>query len=257
MLPSKDDFPQYFEFTETPISLAEVRENVRTAKYDTLAAFESDLKLMFNNARRFNAVGSRLWLAAESLERLAARKLEKGTGKQAQQLVGSDKLGPELATACAPASGASCANCRWTRGTALGYWHKSRWWRRTTSGARQDPLPGLGEEVGRVVRQGQRGPRPAGTHTDQVKDMDEVLPADDQSLLTARACVLPKVTLKVTATGSRRQAARHAPDGRGRGRVVPPRPRRGAPRAHVLRADRRRPRPRWWSTCAAATASCC
>ena len=129
MLPSKDDFPQYFEFTETPISLAEVRENVRTAKYDTLAAFESDLKLMFNNARRFNAVGSRLWLAAESLERLAARKLEKGTGKQAQQLVGSNELGPELAAACAPDAfwrklreGLSLDS----RDSARGHWHKSK-----------------------------------------------------------------------------------------------------------------------------------
>ena len=204
-LPSKEFFPQYFEFTEKPMSITELRENVRTAKYDTIAAFESDLKLMFNNARRFNAVGSRLWLAAESLERLAARKLEKGSGKGAQQLAGTDKLSDELEAACAP-------DAFWrklrkdlsldTRDSKRGHWHKSK-------------VVEMDDELGRVKIHFQGWAKkwdewyakdsldlqPAGTHTDQKPEVEEVLPADDQSLLTARAFrVLPKVTLKVTVT---------------------------------------------------------
>lgn len=54
-----------------PLCLSEVRDKVDRSGYESMAAFEADLKLIVNNAKRFNAVGSRLYLDAEAIEKVA------------------------------------------------------------------------------------------------------------------------------------------------------------------------------------------
>ena len=50
-LPSRKDYPDYFEDIEKPIALDKIRQKVVKNKYRNLAQLEEDIVLMCNNAR--------------------------------------------------------------------------------------------------------------------------------------------------------------------------------------------------------------
>lgn len=58
----------YYSIIKNPISFSEIRAKAVGLNYESLLGslgVEKDLALMCNNAKRFNAVGSAVWLASE------------------------------------------------------------------------------------------------------------------------------------------------------------------------------------------------
>ncbi|KAI8802971.1 SNF2-family ATP dependent chromatin remodeling factor snf21 [Cladochytrium replicatum] len=73
-LPSKRDYPSYYQIIAQPISLTEIEKRIHSAHYDIASAFRDDVILMFNNARTFNADGSAIYDDANVMERAFVAK---------------------------------------------------------------------------------------------------------------------------------------------------------------------------------------
>jgi len=64
----EQSLPGYYSVVKNPICFKDIRTKAKDLKYEALLGrlgVERDLKLMCDNAKRFNAVGSAIWLAAE------------------------------------------------------------------------------------------------------------------------------------------------------------------------------------------------
>lgn len=75
-LPSREEYPDYYTTITNPISLNLILSNVDANKYATPADLQTDLDIMFENAKKYNQEGSAVYADAEELQR-AARKLIK------------------------------------------------------------------------------------------------------------------------------------------------------------------------------------
>ena len=69
-LPSKEDYPDYYELITEPISLKEIEERVDQSHYKNIAEFRKDLRKMFDNAKTFNEEGSMVYEDAVELQQL-------------------------------------------------------------------------------------------------------------------------------------------------------------------------------------------
>lgn len=69
-LPSRKDFPEYFNVIEKPIALNKIRERIEKLQYPDEQAFMDDLKLMFDNCKYFNEETSQIYKDAQQLEEL-------------------------------------------------------------------------------------------------------------------------------------------------------------------------------------------
>ena len=59
-LPSKKEYPDYYDDIEKPIALDKIRTKVIKGKYRNLHQMEEDIVLMCNNAREYNVEGTEL-----------------------------------------------------------------------------------------------------------------------------------------------------------------------------------------------------
>lgn len=73
-LPSRKDYPDYFEDIEKPIALDKIRQKVVKNKYRNLSTMEEDIVLMCNNAREYNVEGSQIYNDATTIMRVARQK---------------------------------------------------------------------------------------------------------------------------------------------------------------------------------------
>ncbi|KAI5184932.1 ATP-dependent helicase STH1/SNF2 [Nematocida homosporus] len=62
-LPDPSIYPDYYEYIQSPISLAEIRDNLES--YANVAEFASDVRKMCDNAMAYNAEGSAVYRDAE------------------------------------------------------------------------------------------------------------------------------------------------------------------------------------------------
>jgi len=69
-LPSKKDYPDYYQTIQTPISMAQLRKRATSNYYKTVSAYRDDWTLMFNNARRYNQEGSWVYVDAEEMQKV-------------------------------------------------------------------------------------------------------------------------------------------------------------------------------------------
>uniref|UniRef100_A0A5K3EUD3 Bromo domain-containing protein n=1 Tax=Mesocestoides corti TaxID=53468 RepID=A0A5K3EUD3_MESCO len=76
VLPSKDDYPDYYDVIQEPIDLTMIKERMETNKYPTHQAMVADLRLMFNNARRYNEEDSQVYRDADTLDRVVKKRLK-------------------------------------------------------------------------------------------------------------------------------------------------------------------------------------
>ncbi|KAG0309630.1 hypothetical protein BGZ98_000039 [Dissophora globulifera] len=84
-LPSKEEYPDYYEDIEKPIAIDIIERNIDKGKYPTLESFEKDVNLMFDNAKLYNAEGSDVYLDAEALQQLFWKTIGKnGRGRMAK-----------------------------------------------------------------------------------------------------------------------------------------------------------------------------
>ncbi|CAB4430154.1 unnamed protein product [Rhizophagus irregularis] len=76
-LPDKKMYPDYYEEIKNPISLDVIKQKIDDGEYLNEEAFEADLELMCENAKKYNVEGSQIHNDAIILQKLA-RKLLKG-----------------------------------------------------------------------------------------------------------------------------------------------------------------------------------
>jgi hypothetical protein len=67
-LPSAEDYPDYYEAIEQPISLQCIRGNIIKGRYQAIDGIVNDMKVMFANARQYNVEGSEVHEDATALE---------------------------------------------------------------------------------------------------------------------------------------------------------------------------------------------
>ncbi|RIB06835.1 hypothetical protein C2G38_2007116 [Gigaspora rosea] len=70
-LPDRRHYPDYYEEIKKPISLEMIKKKIDRKEYPDNESFESDLDLMFENAKKYNVEGSQIYNDAKSLQRLA------------------------------------------------------------------------------------------------------------------------------------------------------------------------------------------
>lgn len=66
-LPSRVDYPSYYDVIKKPISFLEIKQRLDKADYTTIAEVRLDFNQVFINAKRFNAPGSPIFLNAKQL----------------------------------------------------------------------------------------------------------------------------------------------------------------------------------------------
>ena len=75
-LPSRKDFPEYFDIIQRPISMYEIRKRIESQYYSQDESCLNDFKLMFNNCRIFNEDGSQIFKDAVKLEEILMKKYD-------------------------------------------------------------------------------------------------------------------------------------------------------------------------------------
>ncbi|NXG37034.1 PB1 protein, partial [Dromaius novaehollandiae] len=73
-LPSKKKYPDYYQQIKTPISLQQIRTKLKNHEYETLDQLESDLNLMFENAKRYNVPNSAIYKRVLKMQQVMQAK---------------------------------------------------------------------------------------------------------------------------------------------------------------------------------------
>ncbi|KAL3851885.1 hypothetical protein ACJMK2_015582 [Sinanodonta woodiana] len=73
-LPSKKDYPDYYQVITEPIDLTMIESKIKNDKYLNEQQMISDFELMFNNARHYNEEGSQVYNDANTLEKILKAK---------------------------------------------------------------------------------------------------------------------------------------------------------------------------------------
>ncbi|RCH87329.1 hypothetical protein CU098_002071, partial [Rhizopus stolonifer] len=76
-LVSKKEYPLYYTLIKNPISMNMIKERIHSSYYETVAEFESDFHLMFENARTFNEEGSVVYEDANEMQKIFDQELER------------------------------------------------------------------------------------------------------------------------------------------------------------------------------------
>ncbi|KAI8051969.1 hypothetical protein BDF22DRAFT_52151 [Syncephalis plumigaleata] len=75
-LPSKTDYPDYYEVITRPVALETIKHTIDAGGYSSIDAFHADLEQMFTNAKTYNVRGSQVYTDAVALQKLADSYLE-------------------------------------------------------------------------------------------------------------------------------------------------------------------------------------
>jgi hypothetical protein len=239
-LPAKKELPEYYQVIKSPISLACMKERARRFEYSSVSGppenlstgaggkgsggsgaggllsgdstLERDLRLMCDNAKRFNAVGSTVWRAAEALERAAARRLSLdpsaasaggGSSLRPASELGLPPLPAELAAVVKPGAfwrqlvADLCLDCK---DSQRGHWLKAKVVEVDDLGRALVHFQGWAKKWDEWYAVDSDDLAPAGTHTDQAPVALRVIDhLDEDALLAAGAFrVKAGVTLQVT-----------------------------------------------------------
>ncbi|XP_075039190.1 protein polybromo-1 isoform X2 [Mixophyes fleayi] len=73
-LPSKKKYPDYYQQIKNPVSLQQIRTKLKNQEYESLDHLESDLNLMFENAKRYNVPNSAIYKRVFKLQQLMQAK---------------------------------------------------------------------------------------------------------------------------------------------------------------------------------------
>lgn len=71
ILPSKQEYPDYYQIIKNPIDLVTIRKKVEDDYYDTAASFFEDINILFNNAKTYNIEASQVYADANFLQLLS------------------------------------------------------------------------------------------------------------------------------------------------------------------------------------------
>jgi len=70
-LPSKHDYPDYYDIIKRPIDMEKISARIRANGYETMEDAVADFTLVFDNACKYNEPDSQIYKDAQSLQRLA------------------------------------------------------------------------------------------------------------------------------------------------------------------------------------------
>ncbi|XP_076447907.1 protein polybromo-1-like isoform X4 [Babylonia areolata] len=73
-LPSRKDYPDYYQVIMEPIDMTMIEAKIKADKYPSEQALLCDFELMFNNARHYNEEGSVVYQDADTLDRILKTK---------------------------------------------------------------------------------------------------------------------------------------------------------------------------------------
>ncbi|XP_051957317.1 protein polybromo-1-like isoform X1 [Xyrauchen texanus] len=69
-LPSRKDYPDYFQQISHPISLQQIRGKMKTNEYESVEQIDADLNLMFENAKRYNDPNTHIYKRVLKLQHI-------------------------------------------------------------------------------------------------------------------------------------------------------------------------------------------
>uniref|UniRef100_A0A669CHY6 Protein polybromo-1 n=1 Tax=Oreochromis niloticus TaxID=8128 RepID=A0A669CHY6_ORENI len=73
-LPSRKDYPDYYHQISQPICLHQIKNKMKNNEYESVEQIDSDLTLMFENAKRYNVPHSSIYKRALKLQHIQQRK---------------------------------------------------------------------------------------------------------------------------------------------------------------------------------------
>lgn len=73
-LPSRREYPDYYQQIKQPISMSQIRQKIKNGDYDNLDQIEADLNVMFENAKRYNMPNSSIYKRAFRLQQIMQAK---------------------------------------------------------------------------------------------------------------------------------------------------------------------------------------
>ncbi|XP_064154840.1 protein polybromo-1-like isoform X1 [Anguilla rostrata] len=73
-LPSRKEYPDYYQQIKQPISLQQIREKMRNNEYENVEQMDADLTLMFENAKRYNVPNSGIYKRVLKLQQVLQLK---------------------------------------------------------------------------------------------------------------------------------------------------------------------------------------
>ncbi|XP_061484942.1 probable global transcription activator SNF2L2 isoform X3 [Rhineura floridana] len=79
-LPSRKEYPEYYELIRKPVDFKKIKERIRNHKYRSLGDLEKDVMLLCHNAQTFNLEGSQIYedsIVLQSVFKSARQKLAK------------------------------------------------------------------------------------------------------------------------------------------------------------------------------------
>jgi len=85
------NLPDYPKVIKKPMDLGTIAEKLESGGYSNVAAFGSDIRLVWQNAMKFNQPGSGIYVAADNLSKVFEKKFSKITKKPPPPPVGADK----------------------------------------------------------------------------------------------------------------------------------------------------------------------
>ncbi|GFO15453.1 polybromo 1 [Plakobranchus ocellatus] len=74
VLPSRKDYPDYYQVIMEPVDMTMIEAKLKAEKYPNEQALLSDFELMFNNARHYNEEGSQVFQDANCLDKVLKAK---------------------------------------------------------------------------------------------------------------------------------------------------------------------------------------
>ncbi|XP_040889763.1 polybromo 1, like isoform X5 [Toxotes jaculatrix] len=73
-LPSRREYPDYYQQIKQPIALQQIRAKMKNGEYESVEQMEADLNLMFENAKRYNMPNSSIYKRAFRLQQIMQAK---------------------------------------------------------------------------------------------------------------------------------------------------------------------------------------
>jgi len=86
-------FPDYGSVIKRPIDLLIIKQRMMDGEYDDISQVDSDLKLMFSNALKYNAAQDPVAIAATQFQQLWAEKLRSVPPKYVSRDSSEDPIG--------------------------------------------------------------------------------------------------------------------------------------------------------------------
>lgn len=74
--PSERQYPDYYEIIEHPMDMLTIEGNIKNDKYSNIDEALTDYRRMFNNCRKYNEEGSRIYEDANVLEKVLNEKIK-------------------------------------------------------------------------------------------------------------------------------------------------------------------------------------